>query len=188
MSMILIRACLWLTILVLLVASARRDLADRIIPNRLVILIAAVGLILSAVTRPDQTLLSLLLSAITFVLLGILAHYRFLGGGDAKLVAAVTLLVPPAHMVLLLVAISLAGGLLSAAYIATYWGQPAKLVVQRSGPSTARTRKLMRHRDKERPYIGARHSVPYALAVLGGVSFYLASELYKCLYATSCSL
>lgn len=189
MSIILVRGFLWLAILALLVASARRDLADRIIPNRFVILIATAGLALNVMTRPDLTLLSLLFSLIAFLLLGTLVHYGLLGGGDAKLIAAVTLIVPPSHIYGLLIAISLAGGLLSVAYLAAYWDIPAKLAWRRSGADrTMPASKRKRHRRQDRADAVAPHSLPYAIAVLGGTCIYLASELYKCFYATSCSL
>lgn len=189
MSIIFVRGVLWVTILVLLVASAKRDLTDRIIPNRFVILIATAALVLSLMIRPDLTLLSLLLSLITFLLLGTLVHYGFLGGGDAKLIAAVTLFVPPSHVSQLLITISLAGGLLSAAYFVAYWEFPAKFALRRSRANLAAPAKRPnRPHRKIRADAIARNSVPYAVAVLAGTCIYLASELYKCFYATSCSL
>lgn len=189
MSIILVRGGLWVAILVLLVAIAKRDLAVRIIPNRFVILIATAGLILNVMTRPDLTLLSLLFSLITFLLLGTLVHYNFLGGGDAKLIAAVTLIVPPAQLSQLLITISLAGGMLSAAYFVAYWKRPAKLAFRRSDANRAAPAKRP-NRPHRKYHANAvmRHTVPYAVAVLGGTCIYLASELYKCFYATSCSL
>lgn len=137
MSIILVRCVLWTAILVLLCASARTDLADRIIPNRFVILIATAALLLSAMIRPELIWLNLLIAFIVFVLLGTLVHYGFLGAGDAKLITAVTLFVPPSHISQLLITISLAGGLLSAAYLAAYWHLPQKFAWRRNGASRA---------------------------------------------------
>jgi prepilin peptidase CpaA len=189
MSIILVRGVLWTAILVLLFASARTDLADRIIPNRFVILIATAALLLSVMIRPDLTLLNLLFALIVFLLLGTLVHYGFLGGGDAKLITVVTLFVPPSHISKLLITISLAGGLLSVAYLAAYWDLPAKFAWRRSGGTRAVPgSKSARLHRQNRAGAPALQTVPYAVAVLAGTCIYLASELYKCFYATSCSL
>lgn len=187
MSTVLVRGVLWTAILVLLFASARTDLADRIIPNRFVILIATAALLLSIMIRPDLTLLNLLFALIVFLPLGTLVHYGFLGGGDAKLITAVTLFVPPSHISQLLITISLAGGLLSAAYLAAHL--PAKFAWRRSDAARAmQPSKSGRHHRQAGADAVAHQTVPYAVAVLAGTCIYLASELYKCFYATSCSL
>ena len=90
-----IQIVFWLASLTLLAVSAVTDLKKRRIPNELVVAVAAIGVTLGLLTRPGALWLSLLAAASAFVALGVLSHYRIIGGGDLKLISAVTLLVPP---------------------------------------------------------------------------------------------
>ena len=83
----------WPAAFILLGISARTDLKDRIIPNELVVAIAAIGVAQALLARPGLVWLSLLAAAIVFCGLGILSHYKIIGGGDTKLISAVTFLV-----------------------------------------------------------------------------------------------
>jgi prepilin peptidase CpaA len=191
MSSFLIHTALWGASLFVLAASARADLRERIVPNESVIVIAACGLALTLVSRPEAAWLSLSIAALLLLGLLTLAHYDLLGAGDAKLIAAVTFLVPPDRVGLLLVEIALAGGFLSAAYLAAHHALKRAQLAEVEAVPIKRTcaigafDRLLRI---EQARIVSDNSVPYALAVLGGVSFYIASELYQCLFATSCSL
>jgi prepilin peptidase CpaA len=156
MSLLLARAVLWVAVLAVLIIAAGIDLRRRIIPNKLVALVAAGGVIVGVLSRPSSILPSLLFGLIVLLALLVCAHFDVLGAGDAKLIAAATLMVPPEHVALLLIAIAVAGGVLSGVYLAAFRSLKA--------------------------------TVPYALAVLGGVSFYVASELYQCSSGISCSL
>jgi prepilin peptidase CpaA len=189
MSLILIRAFLWAACLLLLAAGAATDLRDRIIPNEAVILIAIGGFALGLISRSGSAWISLLASVVLFGALWTLVYRDFLGGGDAKLIAAVTLLVPPDRIGLLLMEIALAGGVLSVAYLAAY-GVLRRTPVSQCGALSAAcpTSGFDRFLISERARIVTGQSVPYALAVLGGVCIYVASECYRCLFATSCSL
>jgi prepilin peptidase CpaA len=114
-----------------------------------------------------------------------------LGAGDAKLIAATTLLVPPDRIGLLLLAIALAGGLLSGVYIAAFHGLKHARAVRRHGAQSggrhpAGSFAQFRRAGHARMRVG--YSLPYALAVLAGVGFYLASEIYQCSSGISCSL
>jgi prepilin peptidase CpaA len=154
-------------------------------PERAVLFIAC-GIALGLVTRPGSVWVSLV-SVVLFCGLWILANYDYLGGGDAKLVAAVTLLVPPDRIGLLLIEIALAGGMVSGAYLAAARIQRR---VRNTVPIPAACRSGRRNRllRSECARITYESSVPYALAVLGGVGFYVVSELSRCLFATFCSL
>jgi prepilin peptidase CpaA len=187
MSLLFIRTALWAAILLVLIASARIDLRERIIPNEAVIFVAVCGIALGLASRPGSVWVSLPVSVVLFCGLWILANYDYLGGGDAKLVAAVTLLVPPDRIGLLLIEIALAGGVVSGAYLAAVH---ARKRVRNAVPVPVAcpTRMLNRLLCSEYARITEESSVPYALAVLGGVSFYVVSELYRCLFATFCSL
>jgi prepilin peptidase CpaA len=178
----------WPVIFVLLFVSASTDLKRRIIPNELVVAIAAIGVAQGLIARPGLVWLSLLAAVAVFCGLGVLSHYKIIGGGDLKLISAVTFLVPPGRVEQLLIEIALAGGLLSCFYLAAHYGLrslPASPSAAEAGSPESGLALMIR---TERARIVAGDSLPYALAVLGGVSIYLAGEFFQCLYAMSCSL
>lgn len=184
MDLFPIRVLLWGACLFLLAASAATDLRGRIIPNQFVILIAAVGLTFGLISWPGLMWVSLLISVILFLGLGTLTHFGFIGGGDAKLVATVTLLVPPDRIGLLLMEIAFAGGLLSAAYLSAYYALRQAPISQASAAKAApATSAFGRFLGDERVRIIAGQSVPYALAILGGVTFHVVCEFYQCSFA-----
>ncbi len=178
----------WTLSLAALLGSAAIDLRSRIIPNEFVVLIAICGLALCLTQWPGQTWISLLAAAGIFLALGVLSHSDLIGGGDVKLVAAVTLLVPPSHIGLLLIAIALAGGLLSSVYLAGGFLLRSIPLMQGGALQTTRRNGLQKWLAGEAARIASGKSVPYALAVLGGVIGYLARELPQCSSAISCSL
>lgn len=188
MALFIMLAMSWGVSLAALLLGAATDLKDRIIPNKLVLLIAASGLTASLVLRPELVWVSLLGAVLVLVGLGVLSHYDLLGGGDVKLVSALTLLVPPHHIGVLLIAIALAGGALGCIYYTL------RCVLKRQG---ARSDPSSLDRPpggfqglltRERTRIAAGEPMPYALAVLGGVAGYIAGVVPQCLSATSCSL
>lgn len=186
-----LRVILWAAVLLLLAVSAATDLRDRIIHNEVVILTAVIALALGLVSRFGLMGLGLAISFVLFCGLWILVRYDFLGGGDAKLITAATLLVPPDRIGPLLIEIALAGGVVSGIYLAAYRALQRIRVAQCNAAQLTDVwprRGLGRLLHNERIRIAGENSVPYALAVLGGVSFHVASELYQCLSATSCSL
>ena len=179
----------WPVSLFLLAVGARTDLKDRIIPNELVAAVAAIGLAQGLVARPGLVWLSLIAAAVVFCGLGVLSHFKVIGGGDTKLISAATFLVPPDRVGQLLIEIALAGGLLSCFYLAAHY----RLKSQRASRSATlevapRESGHARMIETERIRITAGDSLPYAVAVLGGVSIYIAREFFQCLYAMSCSL
>ncbi len=179
----------WLVSLVALFVCAANDLKHRIIPNRWVLLIAASGLALTLALRPEQVWISLLAAAMILVGLGVLAHFDLIGGGDVKLISALTLLVPPAQIGALLILIALAGGVLGCLYFAARYRlqSAASPQVDRAGGSRPASRP-QRLAARERARIAAGEPMPYALAVFGGLISYIARELPQCFSATSCSV
>ncbi len=183
MVLVIVTKILWATSLAALLLSAATDLKQRIIPNELVVVIALSGLLTGLAMRPGQIGVSLVVAALVFLTLGFLCRYGVLGGGDVKLTAAVTLLVPPGGIGDLLIKIALAGGLLSCFYLgASYFvrnalagscepaGEGGSFA---GGPEVARVR------------VTSRKEAPYAVAILGGVIWYVASESFPC-SAMSC--
>ncbi len=186
MSMLVISAIPWAASFAALTLSASADLRARIIPNRFSILIALCGLVLQLKLSPGDVWISLLAAASVFAALGFLAHLSILGGGDVKLISAATLLVAPDRIPLLLAEISLAGGALSAIYLAAghilrRWPQLYRASRKRVTGDWGKWLK------REGLRIAGGYPVPYALAVLGGVAFHIIRELPQCLDAISCS-
>lgn len=175
-----------------LAASSVTDLKDRCIPNELVVMVAVSGVALGLIARPGQVWISLLIAVAVVFALGVLAHYRVVGNGDAKLVAAATLLVPPDRVGTLLLAIALAGGALSCIYFA------ARLALRRMpapahgssatanglGTPALRNHALRQFLHHERARIIGGRSMPYAMAIFGGVALCVATEEFRCFYAT----
>jgi prepilin peptidase CpaA len=177
----------WLISLILISVAAGIDVRDRRIPNEIVVAVAAIGVTLGIITRPGQIWLNLLVAFIVFCALGILSHHRLIGGGDVKLISAVTLLVPPDRVGHLLIAIALAGGALSCCYLAARYGlkklsptpSSAQAVAGRGGGFVATV-------EAEGVRIAAGDPMPYAVAILGGVILYATGGLFPC-FARSCS-
>jgi prepilin peptidase CpaA len=177
---------IWGVTLLALTASAAADLRARLIPNRFSILIALCGLTLQFRLAPAQVWISLLAATTVFGALGVLAHFNVLGGGDVKLISAAALLVAPDRIPFLLAEIALAGGLLSAFYLA------AGLVLRRwpqlyRQPSRNLSGGLGKWLKREGLRAARGYPVPYALAVFCGVTFHIIGEFPSCLDAISCS-
>jgi prepilin peptidase CpaA len=182
---------LWAAALIALLASAYTDLKDRIIPNELVGIVAASGVILSLVLRPEQAWISLLAATLLLVALGVIAHYGMLGGGDIKLISATALLVPPGHIGKLLLFIALAGGVLSCAYLAARYALRSRATKLSGPPPGAVSRQQSPARAwfvHESARIVTGGPMPYGIAIFGGVAALIAGELSQCLYAGFCSL
>ena len=180
----------WAVALTALLASAWTDLKDRIIPNELVGLIAVAGLCLSLMLRPEQTWISLMAAALVLIGLGVLAHWGVMGGGDVKLISATTLLVPPDHVGQLMVFIAMSGGLLSGVYLlGRHLLRSSDLRKSVSYPEAGGERGGNSEGwfSGECARVAAGGSMPYALAILGGVAGVIAGEIPQCLSANFCS-
>jgi len=180
MSFMIIPKILWMISLAALLVSAGTDIKGRLIPNELVVVIALSGLLICLTMRPGQICLSLVAAALVFLALGVLCRYEALAGGDVKLMAAVTFLVPPNSVGELLARIALAGGLLSCLYLgASYmirsaYSSSCDAVPENAVSSVGAWARL------ESARIASRKQVPYAVAILGGVIWYVAKENFPC--------
>ena len=146
------------------------------------VVVAAIGFALRVLVGGNLLWLSTITAAGVFLGLGLMAHAGMMGGGDVKLIPAATLLVAPLQVPNLLLAIAVAGGVLSLAYLANGWFQKA-LAPSRAHRSAARNAARSRP-ETNHEYAG---TLPYAVAVFGGCVFQLANEGLKCFYAISCS-
>lgn len=184
MTFVIIPKILWAISLATLLLSAATDLKQRIIPNELVVVIALCGLLLGLAMRPGQVGISLVVAAAVFLILGFLCRYGVLGGGDVKLMAAVTLLVPPGGIGNLLIGIALAGGLLSCFYLgASYFARDA---LAGSCEPAGEIGSFIERPEIVHVRAKSREEVPYAVAILGGVIWYVARESFPCSSAMSC--
>jgi prepilin peptidase CpaA len=186
-------------ILACLPVAVATDVASRIIPNRLVLLVLACGITLRLLSGPSPLWPGLLGLGTVLVTMGLLAGRGFVGWGDAKLIAAVSVAVPADRLPTLLLAIALAGGLLSCLYLAgrsllrraprplyALPGPMASREADAAGPATPRHDRgsgppstwlsaIHRVASRERARILAGEPMPYAVAIAGGVLFTLAT-------------
>ena len=176
----------WPAILVLLLVAAGTDLKDRRIPDEVALAVAAIGLAQGLLVRPGSLWLSLVVASVVFCGLAVLSHHRIIGGGDVKLVSAATLLVPPAQVGQLLVAIALAGGVLGCLYLAAGFALRS-LPARTASPVAPTASGFALARNAERRRIAAGGPMPYALAIFGGACLYAANEIVSCSSALSCS-
>lgn len=101
----------------LLVIAALTDMKSRIISNRLNIAVAALAPLFWVATGlppwPGMAV-QLALAAVIFAVFTLMFALGMMGGGDVKLLAALALWFPPQPMLLLLVIMSILGGLVTA--------------------------------------------------------------------------
>jgi prepilin peptidase CpaA len=175
MSLPIVAIFLWGAVLAALALSVVSDLKDRIVPDVSVILIAILGLALCLMLHPGEVWLNLVAGAAVFFALGTFCHYGLIGGGDVKLAAAVTLLVTPDHIGTLLIEIALAGGFLSCFYLgAAYFVRSPR--TEPDLPAATAVIAKQRWLEIESARIASGKSVPYALAISGGLLYHLFLE------------
>jgi prepilin peptidase CpaA len=188
MSVPLIQAVPWTAGLLALAGSAAWDLRARIIPDAFSIFIAICGLALLMRPGAGPAWIALVSAAAVFLALGALAHYNVVGGGDVKLIAAICLMIRPDHIPLLLLEIALAGGVLSCVYLAGGFLLRLKPALYRASAGSPRPGPFRKWARREGARIARGLPMPYALAVLGGVTVHIIRELPSCYSAMSCSL
>ena len=150
-----------------LIAAALTDIADRLIPNRIVLVVMGVGLVLRSIDGPIFPLGSIAIWSVTLLALGWLASRDVIGWGDAKMIPATTLLVSPHGVLRLLVSIAIAGGVLACGYLAarSILRAHARSMPRRPIPLPARLAGLL---EREGARILNGEPMPYAVAILGG--------------------
>jgi len=149
----------------LLLAAALSDLAWRIIPNRIPVLVACLGLVSQSVI--GDPLWALVGAATVFVVCAALWRVNVIGGGDVKLLAAVALCVPPASLLGLYLTITLTGTALGLMYLAMrpVLRRMVPTVLARLPRPTALWRRVLR---VEFWRIGRGRSLPYGIAIAAG--------------------
>ncbi len=150
---------------ILLLMAAASDLAWRIIPNRIPVLVACLGLV-SQFLMGDPVW-SIIGAVTVFAICAVLWRFHVIGGGDVKLLAAVALCVPPAGLLGLYIAITLTGTALGLIYLGlrpVMRGLAPRLLARLPRPSTL-GRRIMR---VEFWRIGRGRSLPYGIAIAAG--------------------
>jgi len=156
----------WLSELLGLSIAAAIDVRSRIIPDRVVLLLVANGLALRlGMAGWHQAAISLLAAGAILLVLGQAARHGLIGGGDAKLIAAVALFVPVADVPALVLAIALAGGVVSSFYL-----------VLRAMARHGAVLGLLR---REQRRIAAGLPLPYALAIFLGTGWLGVTDLLR---------
>jgi Flp pilus assembly protein protease CpaA len=166
----LLTAAIPLLCAALLVAAAATDLAARIIPNRIPLLLLALGLVLHL--AQGTLIAALLVAALVFALLLVAWHFGAMGGGDVKLLAATAFCVAPVTVPLLIMRVGLAGGVLGIAYLVARRAVRAPVGAAPRGANrsfaancAALPARVLR---AERWRIGRHAPLPYGIAIAVG--------------------
>lgn len=150
----------------LLVAGAC-DIAARRVPNWVPAVLGAVGAVLRV--QSGDLIAALGAAFAVFIVAFVCWRRGWLGGGGVKLLAAAALLVEPARIPALLLAVALAGGVLAAVYMLLGAALP------KPHGSLPRAR-LLRILRIEQWRIRRRAPLPYASAICADVVFMLLSH------------
>ena len=176
MSVLQVATIAWTTAMVSLLAATAMDFKERIIPNGYVLLIAVAAAAVRFNVDGESAWVSVIVALAIFLILIVLSNLTLLfGGGDAKLIAAVTLLAAPNRVGLLILCIVLAGGFVSCLYLlarALLSASALRGSIAGAIPRATSQRLL----ESEATKIIAGEPMPYALAVLGGVLTYIIIE------------
>jgi prepilin peptidase CpaA len=169
---------LWLIAVIALAVASVHDVRDRLIPNTLVLVVLGVGIGTRIGGSLGATGLSILATAIIATVGYFLADREYIGWGDAKMIAAASLLVPPQIVVPLIFDIVLAGGVLSCLYIFARIGLRDESSVG-DAPGGMHHSKFGRFVRTEMARIAAHEPMPYGVAIFGGVSYCIFSVMRK---------
>lgn len=157
-------------ILLGLAYAAWSDLATRIVPNGPIVYAALLGLAARLALGPAALAASCAVSAATFLLLACLHARGWLGGGDVKLLAAISLGLAPAETLQLLTATALAGGVLAGLHLILR-------LLPMPAPCCAGTPLLVRVCTAERWRIRRHAPLPYAVAIAAAAAWVLSIKL-----------
>jgi prepilin peptidase CpaA len=148
-----------LTSIGLLAAAGLHDSMTRTIPNWIPASLVVTGTILRL--RQGNAIQGLCVAALLLTILGMLWLRGFVGGGDMKLIPAVSLALPPSDVPNLILYVAIAGGVLALMYLAL------SFLVRRPDPGP-RDRFFARVIKAEAWRMHRRGSLPYAVAIAAG--------------------
>ena len=150
-----------------LLLAATTDITLRMVPNFICLSLAIDGLIGRGVGYTLPT--SLLAMSCVFVPAIVCWRHGLMGGADAKLLAAVSLLVPAGAVPSLVLAIAISGGVLAICY----WALKHCIALPKLVPCKRAFYRILR---AERYRIHRGFSIPYALAIASGTLFIFGRE------------
>jgi prepilin peptidase CpaA len=146
----------------ILLAAALHDIATRTVPNWMAGLLALLGVASQLLHFPQYS--GFIASLIVFLASAICWRRGWMGGGDVKLLAAASLVLPPGNVVMFIAAVALSGAVLAIIYLA------ARRVV--AAPSGRRPQNFCaRALRAEQWRIHRAGPLPYALAIAAGFLF-----------------
>jgi prepilin peptidase CpaA len=102
---------------ILLSCVAIVDVAVRLIPNRICLILAVLGTLKPLFLDPQRLTQSLFVAAILLLVLLPLNHRGWIGGGDVKLLTALSIGLPIVHLAELFTITALAGGVLASVHL-----------------------------------------------------------------------
>ncbi|MFT8243799.1 prepilin peptidase [Roseomonas sp. BN140053] len=149
--------------------AAAQDVATRTIPDRATLAVAALGLAARAGEGGSALAAAAMAATLVFAAGALLWWRGLLGGGDAKLLPAVALLLPPFAVPGLLLNVAMAGGVLALLYlllapwVAPVPAQPGGTLLRRVWAAEAR--RLRR-----------RGPLPYGVAIALGTGLALSGQ------------
>jgi prepilin peptidase CpaA len=154
--------------LVLLIGAALHDVAVRTVPNCIPAALAVIGIAARLIS--GDVLISLAVAAAVFLVVALLWLRGYMGGADAKLLAAVALIAPPGRVLDVLLMIALSGGALAVFYLLM-----SRLVRR---PAAGRRHTFVARLAKaERWRLSRRGPLPYAIAIASGSMISLFSAV-----------
>ena len=154
------------TVAGILCTAAAHDMLARTVPNWMPLTIATIGMIESAMG--GRLIASLLAGGFVFILSGMCWKRGWLGGGDVKLLGAVAVALPPVLVPPFVVAVALAGGVLSLFYLLL--GRIIPVSAPRC-PAVRPVGLLRRAWRLERRRLRRGGPLPYAIAIAAGGLF-----------------
>lgn len=153
----------------LLLAAAASDLAARTVSNRVCLALGLDGVAMQVFAHTLPA--SMIATLAVFIPALVFWRHGFMGGGDAKLIAATALLVTPAAVPTLVLAIALAGGALGLAY----WTMMH--LMSKPPITSAPANPFRRVLRIEQRRIGRGFSLPYAVAISTGTLYVIGKGL-----------
>lgn len=166
------------TLLTLLAVIAWFDVRERRVPNLLVVAIAALYALAAGTSAVALAPMADLAVAAAFLGVGVALWLPgWLGGGDAKLLAALGLWAGPARALDLALATAVVGGLLAVVLLLTDRLARWRAAVPVAAPVAATTAPTRTSRNTP-PAAAARSTLPYAVAIALGAAIALRDVFF----------
>ena len=146
-----------------LLYAAASDILFRSVPNRVSVAIACIGLSIHLACGGAVT--CLLVATLVLAVTVLLWKLGMMGGADAKLIPAVTMLLPSSHVPELLICVAFSGGVLSAFYLAL---RHLPVLAQRRSVALLRRLRIEQRRARR------ADALPYVVAICAGTLIALA--------------